>query len=346
MRRLLRHVLRLLPAVLSLGLLAFSLRSADFDRALALVAAHGPLLPLLLVPQLCAVLLEVAGWWLSFARLGPRPPYRRLFAVRVVVEGLSLGLPSGTLVAESMLPWLLKRRCSVPSEHGIVATVARKSMVILSHGLFLGLATFVAWPLVERASRRVLGGVGLPALLLATALLLVGLSVGLAATTALGGVADRLRRLLDRHGGRWLETWLERNALRFRHTDEVLQRFFRRPQGLLPSVLLHLLAWVVRALETYWFLRLLDAPVPLLAAFVMEPALVLVRALAVPVPAGIGVQDLGYLLCLRAIGLPDAVTVGAAFVLLKRGRDLAWILAGFTLLGIGRDRRAVAARAA
>lgn len=339
MRRPLRHVLRLLPAVLSLGLLAFSLRSADFDRALALVGAHGRLLPLLLLPQLAAVLLEVAGWWLSFARLGPRPPYLRLFTVRVIVDGISLGLPSGALVAESMLPWLLKRRCAVPSEHGIVATVARKAMVVLSHGLFLGLATLAAWPLVERASRRVLGGVGLGAILLATALTLVALSVGLAATTALGGVADRLRRLLDRHGGRWIRTLLERNALRFRRTDEVLERFFRDPICLLPSVALHLVAWVVRSLETWWFLQLLDAPVPLLAAFVMEPALVLVRALAVPVPAGIGVQDLGYLLCLRAIGLPDAVTVGAAFVLLKRGRDLAWILAGFALLGGGRGRR-------
>jgi hypothetical protein len=36
--------------------------------------------------------------------------------------------------------------------------------------------------------------------------------------------------------------------------------------------------------------------------------------------------------------------VGAAFVLLKRGKDVFWILLGFLLLGIGR-RRAETSRA-
>jgi hypothetical protein len=57
---------------------------------------------------------------------------------------------------------------------------------------------------------------------------------------------------------------------------------------------------------------------------------------SVPVPAGLGVQDVGYVLCLRALRLPDAVTLGAALVLLKRGRDLAFILLGLLLLAVGR----------
>jgi uncharacterized membrane protein YbhN (UPF0104 family) len=71
---------------------------------------------------------------------------------------------------------------------------------------------------------------------------------------------------------------------------------------------------------------------------VIETALILVRALAVPVPAGLGVQDAGYVLCLRALGVPDATTVGTAFVLLKRGKDLFWVVLGFVLLGLGRRR--------
>jgi uncharacterized membrane protein YbhN (UPF0104 family) len=56
------------------------------------------------------------------------------------------------------------------------------------------------------------------------------------------------------------------------------------------------------------------------------------------VPAGLGVQDAGYVLCLRALAVPEATTVGAAFVVLKRGKDLFWILLGFLLLGVGRRR--------
>ena len=96
--------------------------------------------------------------------------------------------------------------------------------------------------------------------------------------------------------------------------------------------------WFLRAVETWLFLRLVGVDVPLPAAMVIETALILVRAMAVPVPAGLGVQDAGYVLCLKALGVPDATTVGAAFVLLKRGKDLFWILLGFLLLGVGRRR--------
>ena len=162
--------------------------------------------------------------------------------------------------------------------------------------------------------------------------------------TAHGRVADRVHRGLDRLGGRWLGSWLERNALRFQRTDEGLAAFFRHERmGLVPSIVLYELGWFVRSLETWLFLRLVGVDVPLAAAMVIETALILVRAMAVPVPAGLGVQDAGYVLCLRALAVPDATTVGAAFVLLKRGKDLFWILLGFLLLGVGRRRGDAAA---
>jgi len=72
---------------------------------------------------------------------------------------------------------------------------------------------------------------------------------------------------------------------------------------------------------------------------VVETALILVRALAMPVPGGLGVQDLGYVLALRTLGVADVTTVATAFVLLKRGKDLFWVLLGLALLSVGRRRR-------
>jgi uncharacterized protein (TIRG00374 family) len=340
MRRLTRHGLRLLPALLALGLFAWTLRSADLERAFGLVRSLGPWLPLLLLPNLAAVLTESFGWWLAFDRFGARPRYRSLVSVRIIGDALMLGLPSGSVLAETVQPWLLKRRCGVPTEHGIVATIARKFFVVVSHGLFLGAATLLAWPLLERASRSTIGRVGLPSLLLAAALTLVVVAALLLTATAWGQVADRLRRVLDRFVGRWMGAWLERNALRFQRTDDALARFFRRPTTLVPSVLLYMLGWFLRALETLLFLRLVGVDVPLAAAMVIETTLILVRAMAVPVPAGLGVQDLGYVLSLRALAVPDPTTVGAAFVLLKRGKDVFWIAAGYLLLSLGRSKGA------
>ncbi len=80
MKRLLRHAAQIVPALLSLALLAFVLRTADLRRALGLVNAFGWFLPLLLLPNVLAVLTELAGWWLSLGRLGPRPRYLALLA--------------------------------------------------------------------------------------------------------------------------------------------------------------------------------------------------------------------------------------------------------------------------
>ena len=103
MKRLVHHLAQLLPALLSLALLAWVLRSADASRALTLVRSLGWRLPLLLLPNLAAVLAEAAGWWASFSRLGARPRFHQLLGVRVVVDALMLGLPSGTVVSNARL---------------------------------------------------------------------------------------------------------------------------------------------------------------------------------------------------------------------------------------------------
>ncbi len=343
MRRLLRCAAQILPALLAVALLGFVLRKADLPRALGLVNAFGWLLPLLLVPNLLAVLTELAGWWLPLTRIGPRPRYLSLLGVRFSADALQYGLPSGAVVAESMQPYLLKQRCGLPLETAIVASVARRFLILLAHGVFLLAATLLAWRVLERASRTVVRAPGLPWLLVATALGLLTAAALTAAATVQGRLGDRLHRALDRFGGRWLGAWLERNAARFQATDRRFGAFFSHPAAFVAPVALFLVGWLLRSFETYLYLRVVGVSVSPVLAMVIEAALILLRAVAVPVPAGLGVQDLGYVLCLRALAVPDAATVGAAFVLLKRGKDLAFILLGFLLLLTGRRGTALVA---
>jgi hypothetical protein len=49
-------------------------------------------------------------------------------------------------------------------------------------------------------------------------------------------------------------------------------------------------------------------------------------------PAGIGVQDVGYLAMLQAYGVPDGASLGPAFVVLKRVKEAFWIVIGFGIL--------------
>ncbi|HXY41142.1 MAG TPA: lysylphosphatidylglycerol synthase domain-containing protein [Vicinamibacteria bacterium] len=339
-RRLLRRLARLLPAAAALALVVWwALRAVDVGRALDLVHAQGWRLPLLLLPNGLVMLAETAGWRCSFDRIAPRPLFRRLLGVRAASEGLMLGLPWGSVVNDSMQPYLLHARCGVPLPAAVAAAVARKFFVVVSHGCFLTVATLLCWSTLDQVSKEARRG--LPWLLLAAGIGMVAFSVGAAAVTSQGRVAARLHGLLDRLGQRWLGSWLARHAGGFGEADAALRGFFaERPAGLLPPLLLYLSGWMVRSLETLLFLRLVGVELSLATAMVMEPAMILLRSVAAPVPAGIGVQDLGYVLFLKALGVPDWKTLGTAFVLLKRGKDLFWALAGLALLALGRWRRA------
>ena len=195
-------------------------------------------------------LIEALAWWRSFEALGVRPPFFRLVGTRIVAEAVMLGLPSGALISESLQPYLLKRRCGVPFETAVVATVGRKFFVVVSHGIVLAVATLLTWPLLTRVSRATIGRAGLPWLLLAVALFMIAaFGVGIA-LGARAGMAERTRAGLGRVPGRRLASWLERNATRFQRTDDHLLTFFQRERGSLGlPLVLYSAGWVVRGAE-------------------------------------------------------------------------------------------------
>ena len=335
-KSLLVHLYRALPALLAVGFGVYVMRGVDVPRVSALLGSLGWTLPLLVLPAFATTLIEAVAWWGSFTRLGGRPRFSSLLRVRLSTEALMLGLPSGALISESLQPYLLKKRCGVPLESAVVASVGRKFFVVVSHGIVMVLGTLLLWPMLAAASRTALGRNGLPWVLLGSGVFMIlafGVSILAGASARL---AERSHRALDRLLGAWIGGWLQRNAVRFQRADEQLVRFFKQEQGgLVAPTLLYCAGWVARGVETLLFLHLLGADLTLTTATVLESSIVLVRSVAVPVPGGLGVQDAAYVLSLRALGVPDAMTVGAALVLLKRGRDLFWIVLGLLFLGTG-----------
>jgi len=338
-KRRLVHIVRLLPAAGALGLFILTLRKADLGKAFGLIASIGLALPLLLLPFVVAIALETLGWRIAFRLLGRRLPFVGLLKVRLTAEAIAMALPSGTLIGESLQPYLLKRRCGLPFEEGAVGVVARKFFVILSHGLFLALSAVVAYRPLQGVSTRAIGRPGLAWLLLATSAVLALVAGALATLLGHARVAQRSRNALERLGLSWLHPWLERHAVKFREADAHLARFFSSPPALLSKPLPCFLGvWLVKSLETALYLTLLGAALPFRSVMAFETALQLARAMIVPVPGGLGVQDFGYVLCLRALDVRDAATIGAAFVLLKRGKEAFWMAVGFALLPAGSRR--------
>ncbi len=96
-------------------------------------------------------------------------------------------------------------------------------------------------------------------------------------------------------------------------------------------------AWLSEALETAVIAHVVGARLSVPAVLAVECAISLARSAVAFVPGGLGVQDLGYTTALAALGVPHETA--AAFALLKRAKEIAWIASGFAVSALMRDRR-------
>ncbi len=318
---------------------------AEVQALLARVGLAGGVL--LLLPQLVAISIESYAWKLTFHAAGARPRWRSLLRVRIATEALAQSLPAGVAFAESIKPALLARHAGLTVDQSVAGMAARKVLLLLSQCAYVVALAGLGFAALEAASMRVVG---------APHLGVVTIGVGL--TLGLGGIAAALLlrqstlsrgvlELLSRLPSTKLRARLAGHSAAFHATDGALSSLFRAPprRFILPLAGFGA-AWLVEALETWLILWLLGAPVGFATAGGIEVVLSLVRNIVFVVPAGLGVQDFGYAACFTGFGLPEGASLAAAFILLKRSKELFWIGVGYATLGgdLGALLRRPAAR--
>jgi putative membrane protein len=85
---------------------------------------------------------------------------------------------------------------------------------------------------------------------------------------------------------------------------------------------LHLAAWLLAAGEAALALAFLGHPLAVTDVVAMEAFIMPLRAIAIFVPAGLGVQEGAYVVIGGVLGLPPEVALAVS--LLKRGREILW----------------------
>lgn len=320
--------MRVVGIALSVLTLVGTFRDADPQRVTALLAGVGGAGALILLPQLASLFIEAVGWQLAFEQMKSRLSLWGLFRARIATEALAQTLPLGVVFSESMKPLLLARSCGADLGTSLAGIGARKWLLVSSQSLYVAFFAIAGW--------SALAGVALtlPHALLSAAGVLLLLALAGHLLLARGRVAARAHGLLSRLPWRWLRERLEPLGARFAQTDRQLQAFFagalREPRPLLAF----LAGWAFEAAETWLILRLLGVELPWTTIGAVEVAASLLRNVAFMVPAGLGVQDLGYLSLLRGLGVHDALSVTAAFLLLKRSKECVWALAGYVILAL------------
>jgi glycosyltransferase 2 family protein len=323
-----------------------ALAEADLAAAWGRIRGIGPIVVVALVPFLFALAMDAWAWKGLLAALDRKVPWFTLFKVRIATEAVTNSAPAGALWADAISPILVARRAGTPHEDVFAASTAKRWTVVRMHGAYVALAGAFGASHILRVSRGLVGNDALLVVMLGASLMLVTLSFGIEALAARGRVAGRVSGMLGRARFVRLKVWIEARRHHFARADLQLARLSKNPRAGVNAAWRMLGLWVFEGLESYVLLRLLGAPLSLVEVLAFDAALSVVRSSAMFAPAGIGVQDIGYLAVLQAYGVPEASTLGPAFVVLKRLKEAVWIAVGFIMLARSGPRAVIAEAAA
>jgi len=270
--------------------------------------------------------VDTLGW--RYAFISNPPPYLRMLAARTAGEAVNIVTALGSVGGEAIKVWLL--RPAVPYDESVPSVVIAKTTSTLAQTLLLvvGLILAVTTLTVHRDVIWAMLG------LLGVELLLVGGFV----VTQVAGLVRRAGRLLAWSG-------LIENASAAEDLDARLRRYYREnwPRfGL--SVAFHFGGWLLGALEVLVMLHVLDIPVSIATATVIEAVGSGVRFASFLVPGSLGVLEGANTGVFAALGL--GASVGLAFSLVRRARQGVWIGIGLIVLVSARLLATSAASAA
>ena len=93
-----------------LALIAYLFSKVDLAGSMKLISSLGPSVLLILLPYLGLHLLETAAWQRLFPKESGAPPFFGLFKIQLVTETVSMTLPAGVAVGETLRPWLCRKK--------------------------------------------------------------------------------------------------------------------------------------------------------------------------------------------------------------------------------------------
>lgn len=338
-------------ALLGGGLVAlwFALRDASWARTRAMVGQIGAPVLLIAAPQGLAFVLHGIAWREVLAALGPTRSPASLVALFNGAEAVRMTFPGGPAAGDAFSVWLLKIRCAVDLGAAVSSVATKKLLVVISNAIYaaIAFALLVAYPRVIRVPG--LGERGLYLLLAGWVATLALIAAAMIAGMISGGLASRFGRAVARVPFAQARSWSDARKADWEQADRQLAHPVARERlGRLvfPGALL-LLQWFTEAAETWLILHLIGVDAGIVPPLTIEVCAGLLRSAAFAIPGSVGVQDAGYVALLAAFGVPDAASAGAAFVLLKRAKELVWIVTGYAILAAwGATPRAFSGRRA
>ena len=318
----------LLVGTLTLSLLVWHIGPSRIWAAATQVGLLG--LMLVLLPSLAMYLFEAYGWKLTLGSYADAVSFFRVLAVRTAGEVVNMTTPTAYVGGEPLKAYLLKRD-QVPFVDGLASVILAKTVMSIAQVLFILVALALAvW---------MIGHEHTTAQLVAASVVSVGLLgfgiFGLIVVQRWGlftGVLGILRRVNLRIA------YLEAREGKLRDLDRTILNFYARDRRrFLLSTGFFFAGWLCEALEVWGMLTLLGQPVTLGASIAIGGLSSLIKGGTFFIPGSLGAQDGGNLVLVTAFGYSEVA--GITFALLRRFREIVWIVIGLVCLALATWRR-------
>ncbi|GKS57141.1 hypothetical protein YTPLAS18_06680 [Nitrospira sp.] len=317
----------LLVGTLTLSILVWHIGPSRIWAAMTQVGPFGLLLVLL--PSLAMYLFEAYGWKLTLGAYADAVSFLKLLAIRTAGEVVNMTTPTAYVGGEPLKAYLLKRD-KIPFVDGFASVILAKTVMSIAQVLFILIALALAvWMVGHEHSTAQL----VMASVISAGLLGFGI-VGVIVVQRWGlftGALGILRRANLRIA------YLEARASKFHDLDRTILNFYSRDRRrFLLSTGCFFIGWLCEALEVWGMLALLGQPVTVGASVAIGGLSSMIKGGTFFIPGSLGTQDAGNLVLVTAFGYSEVA--GITFALLRRFREIVWIVIGLACLTVANWR--------
>lgn len=296
-----------------------------------MTASHlGPAaLGVIFLPMVLVYGLEAFGWQLTLGRYAPQVGFGRLFAIRMAGETVNVTTPAAYIGGEPLKAYLL-RGYGVPIVEGLASVVTAKTAMTIAQVTFILIGVLLAFWLIGTSEDYLL------ATIFSVGLLVFG--VVLFVSVQRYGLAMGFLRLLELCHIRL--QFLEKRRPQLLELDQTIRQFYTsHRQTFYFALSTFFTAWVIETLEVYAILYYLGAQVDVLSSISIAALTILIKGGTFFIPGSLGAQEGGYVLLLLSFGYTDVT--GITFALVRRLREILWILIGLLCLIFLKGRNTV-----
>jgi hypothetical protein len=302
-------------------LFALLLRHYGTRETLRSLADVWPAIPIMVLIEGIARLVNAAGLRRMLPREGSRTPYLEVLRLTLEAETVNYLLPTASVGGNALLTRGLMRRSSLSESVVAVATAGSAQSGAQFLLVVAGSALALASTPVPAGLRPAIWAVmGLSFMIVCFFLLVLTRGVFVFLSAVLHRVHIRVPYLLER----------KRQVAAL---DESMRKvFLTRPGDLALAALLFACGWGVSAAELFVALRLMGIAFTWQQALSIHCLAVFIDGVVCFLPARAGSQEGGKILAFTAVGLPGGA--GLIFGLLRRIREIVWALVGYVLLAL------------